>query len=320
MKLKRLAFYNIVVLLLLLTIPARADIIEFRVAAWNMESGDSADATLKSQLGEKKGIEVWGLSEVRNSAAAQAFEEGAEIGEGANFETILGTTGGGDRLAVIFNADRLTLIGHRELTDDLFDRHRAPLVAHFRGNATGIEFKVMVNHLARGDASARHNQAKFLNSWVQSETLPVAAVGDFKFDYHVTFGDGGDRDAGFDNMIKNRHWIWLKPATLLKTQASRRFNSVLDFIFVANPPSNWTGKSTILKRAGDEPATARGFDDSNDETDHRPVDAVIEATLLPEPGDDGDAVGPRPTEISQILERLDKLENQMRALRGALDQ
>ena len=308
------------VILFFFALPAHAETIEFRIAAWNMESGDSSDTLLKSQLGAKKGIEIWGLSEVRNNTAAQAFEEGAEIGESSNFETILRTTGGGDRLAIIYNADRLTLIGHEELTVGLFRRHRAPLVAHFRGNSTGTEFKVMVNHLARGDANARHDQANFLNTWVQSETLPIAAVGDFNFDYHVTFGDGGNRDQGFDNMIKDGHWIWLKPEPLLKTQASRRFNSVLDFVFVANPPSNWAGKSTILKRAGDEPATARGFDDSSDETDHRPVDAMVEFTLLPgEDGDDDDG-GPSTTEISQIIERLDKLEAQIRALRDALHQ
>jgi hypothetical protein len=120
----------------LAAVPAAAqeERVSFRVAGWNMESGESDDALLRRQLGEKQGVHVWGLSEVRNATALAEFERGAEEGEDGDYAAILGSTGGGDRLAIIYSTARFDLVDQEELFDiQPTSGQRAPLVAHLRG-------------------------------------------------------------------------------------------------------------------------------------------------------------------------------------------
>lgn len=306
---------------------ALAERITFRIAGWNMESGESSDDHLSRQIGEKNGIDLWGFSEVRNRQAAEAFSQRAAIGEGgAEYDLILGEGGGADRLAIVYNKRRLQLASARELSDQVFERHRPPLVAQFREVASNIEFKFVVNHLARGDVQARLRQAEFLNRWVSAERMPVIAVGDYNFDWHVDLGDAGQRDAGFDAMVKEKRWIWLRPEKLVKTQADDSFVSMLDFVFVANPLPSISAKSTILDRDGDAQAIDLDFNDNAAETDHRPVDAVFSLDTSPRPEDAVDADADT-TEAggpagaagrAELLRRLDAIEAQLQELRALL--
>jgi len=66
---------------------------------------------------------------------------------------------------------------------------RAPLVAQLRLKPAGPEFLFMVNHLYRSNTEWRHEQARLLNAWARSQTLPVIAVGDYNFDWDVSNGD-----------------------------------------------------------------------------------------------------------------------------------
>src|SRR5215207_8741780 len=77
---------------------------QLTVVSWNVESGGSDDQVVRSRIGSFQGVDLWGLSEVASPASAGVFELGAEDGEDANFERVVGTTGGGDRLAILFNA------------------------------------------------------------------------------------------------------------------------------------------------------------------------------------------------------------------------
>lgn len=87
------------------------------VVSWNVESGGSDDQTVRRRIASFQGVDLWGLSEVASPASASVFETGAEDGEGANFERIVGATGGGDRLAIIYHAGRFRLIRSQELND-----------------------------------------------------------------------------------------------------------------------------------------------------------------------------------------------------------
>lgn len=291
------------------------DAVTLRVISWNLESGDSSAALLRQQIGEKDGVHLWGLSEVDADDVGQ-FEQGAETGEGADFKTILGTTGGNDRLAIVYDSARFELIGPpQELSAiQLSSGLRAPLVARFRGNATGQEFLFMVNHLKRGGAQnpQRIEQAKRLNQWARQQTAPVIAVGDYNFDYDVDLGDAGvpHRDQGFDELTRDGTFIWVRPLTLLKTQASDDFNGVLDFVFVANAPFGWNGAATILDREGHRAAVQNDFDDTNQQTDHRPVEAVFTLAAGGDPG---------LTEIEQIRRQIERLEAELRTLKERLD-
>jgi endonuclease/exonuclease/phosphatase family metal-dependent hydrolase len=310
----------VLVLAVALVIPATGqDGVSIRVAGWNLESGESNPALLRRQLGTKQGIDIWGLSEVQPDSIEE-FERGAEEGENADFDVILGTTAFEDRLAIIYDTTRFEQVGNEEELTFIQLRPglRAPLVARFRGRQTGQEFFFMVNHLKRGGAQNvdRIQQARLLNQWARQQTLPVIAVGDYNFDYDVERGDAGVpfRDRGFDEMTQDGVFVWVRPQRLFKTNADEDFNTVLDFIFVANPPFGWSGQARILERDGDTVASTNEFTDSNDESDHRPVDAIFELGERVEPGNETG----RLTTLEDVMRRIEAMEAELRQLREAL--
>jgi hypothetical protein len=319
-----------------------AEPLALRVVCWNLESGDSDAALLATQMGNKAEVDVWGLSEVEPGAFDE-FEHGAEAGTDAEFETIAGTTGGGDRLAIIYNADRLELVDSFELEPVQLGSPnlRAPLVAHFKGVTSNIEFLFVVNHLLRGngrsrDEARRLQQARLLNDWSAVQTLPIILLGDLNADFDCASGDTpGGRAPLFDELLKDGHLQWVRPVSLVRTQ--RSFNSVLDFVLVGNAEAlpGWSGVSRILNREDDQVATTLVFNDDRAETDHRPVDAIFTIPLPTPPGPSFRAIqpstGPARAErsmapaagalntevLQQILDRLERLEKELDELRDA---
>jgi hypothetical protein len=161
-----------------------------RVVGFNVESGGARPDVVDDLVRAAQGVDLWGFSEVQDDTWGMLFEQPAEDGEAADFQRILGITGGGDRLLIVYNGDRLDLVRQFELTDiNIKGRVRAPLVAHFRLKPAGSEFLFMVNHLYRSNAEGRHEQARLLNAWAREQTIPVIAVGDYNFDWGVTNGE-----------------------------------------------------------------------------------------------------------------------------------
>jgi endonuclease/exonuclease/phosphatase family metal-dependent hydrolase len=245
-----------------------------KVAGFNVESGGAdPNVIAERHLGPLSGVDIWGFSEVQNSSWLTQLEQGAEIGETGNFRSILGTTGGGDRLAIVYDSHLLQLISQEELTAlSIGGRVRAALIAQLRIRATDTEFLFVVNHLYRSDEEARHEQAQMLNEWVKTQTLPIIAVGDYNFDYEVVGGDNGNRDPGFDLMTADAAFVWIRPDVIVATICSTRYNSVLDFIFVANDAVNWAVESSEILFAESEPAYCP---DDDTTSDHRPVAATF---------------------------------------------
>jgi hypothetical protein len=93
----------------------------------------------------------------------------------------------------------------------------------------------------------------------------VIAVGDYNFDYDI---DDGVGNQAMQNMLEDDVWQWIRPPRLYKTQLSRRYYSVLDFIFIAGKPRTWTVDSRIL---------TEGFPavDDNRRSDHRPMELRV---------------------------------------------
>ena len=121
-----------------------------RVVGFNVESGGADPEVVDDLIARLQDVDIWGFSEVQNASWARLFEVAAEDGEGANFVQVLGTTGGGDRLLIVYDADRFELVHQFELHDiNPEGRVRAPLVVHLKIAATGQEFLFMVNHLFR---------------------------------------------------------------------------------------------------------------------------------------------------------------------------
>ncbi len=270
-------------------VAARVDAQEtqLRVMTWNMQSNmnnaQEADPDLlASQMRRKKNIDLWGLTEVQNKDVAEKFRAAAEAAAGGqDFQLILGKTGRSDRLAILFNAERLKLIKKYELRRIQVGRNglRGALVAQFRGRETGQEFLFVVNHLLRGkkssskDRADRLTQSKLLNEWAAGESLPIIAVGDYNFDVNIDTLSG----APSYHELVNGEFRWVRPLHLVKTHDDDDYKSVLDFVFVANEDRapGWSGKSTIMNRGSDTPAQRMDFGDDARNSDHRPVRATF---------------------------------------------
>lgn len=248
------------------------------VAGWNVESGGSDPATIAERIEEFEGVALWGLSEVNSEWAAGQFEQAAGAGEPATFDALLSVSGGGDRLLLLYDTARFTLLDFEELhAFNVRGNVRSPLVAHLLDRYSGTEFLFMVNHLYRGDDTGRWWQAEQLNAWASEQTLPVVAVGDYNFDWNIYGGDQ-DHDPGYDLFVADGKWEWVQPDILTTTQCSGwpcGYTSVLDFVFVANAAQAWPAKSEIIVTVGD-------FPDNELTSDHRPVLGTFELQSSPQ--------------------------------------
>jgi endonuclease/exonuclease/phosphatase family metal-dependent hydrolase len=264
-----------------------------------VESGGADPDVVAQRIEEIDGCDVWGLSEVNDQRWADTFEAAAEVGENADFQHILGSTGGGDRLLIIYNDDRLELLDFQQLHDiNIGGNVRAPLVAKLKVRSSQQEFFFMVNHLYRGREDRRHQQATMLREWTAGHQIPVIATGDYNFDWSVTNGDS-DHDQGYDNLTAQNVFVWVRPATLIKTQDSHH-NSVLDFVFVSGAAKRWAVSSTIIVKAGD-------FPDTGATPDHRPVMALF------------DLEGSSQITLDDVLDKIVVLENELSSLKQMVE-
>ncbi|MCG8527625.1 MAG: hypothetical protein MI748_14690 [Opitutales bacterium] len=272
-----------------------------KTLSWNIESGESSLNQISTYLSDLEGYDIIGLSEVDPAWAANLVSA-AEGGEGAkgnsiaNFSYVIGSSGFDTRLMIIWDTDRFELVGSAVELDNLNSAtlsHRSPLYITLRRRVDHTSFIFMVNHLARGDEALRNAQAQGLKSWAMEQTLPIIAAGDYNFDYDLDEGTG---NAAFNIMLDPVSvtedqvttpvtvWEWLKPTKMIKSQSSQSYNSILDFVFVANMPGNWVYSSEIL-------LTQIPFVDDTTHADHRPIDATffvnppaeVENTLLSNP-------------------------------------
>ncbi len=302
---------------------------ELTVVGYNVESGGAQAAIIAERVEAIDGCDLWGFSEVQNESWARAFEEAAAVGEGngADFDYVLGSTGAADRLAIVYDRIRFELMAHFELKEiNVGGRVRAPLVAHFRDGLSGQEFFFMVNHLYRSRAPKRHVQARLLNRWAQRQTMPVIAVGDYNFDWSVPNGDA-NHDAGYDEMVRGEVFVWIRPqAPLIRSHCSTRYDSVLDFVFVAGGAKGWNGVSEIVVVDGDCP-------DDGTTSDHRPVRAVFDvpsSSTRPSNSTQPSAnsqplASTQPTtgteDVRQaLLERIQRLEAELAELRRLVEE
>ncbi len=242
------------------------------VISFNVESGDDTDpakvAEDMSTIAE--GVDLWALTEVGNRAAANAFRKGAAVGNKVRY--ILGDSGHGDHLAILYNLNTLKLKSTEEL-DDL-PGSRKPLVAHLQHKESRVEFLFVVSHFNRRDAPRRQNQSERLRKWARGRRLPVILAGDFNFDFDPRTGRG---NRAFDIFTQGSDVKWVAPRCVATgncprtgTQCDPDYNSILDFVFLAGPAKAWDGESQILFRERDYcRRDRRGY------ADHRPVIAML---------------------------------------------
>lgn len=264
-----------VLFLILLAVPAAS--FELSVVSYNVESGsDTKPDSIAKDLKRIPKSHIWGLSEV----GKKDFET-YRMAIGKNFKLIQGTTGSDDRLAIIFDPNMLEQIGQKNEPDAGGSRH--PLVAKFKVKKTNQEFLFVVNHLQRGTGRTdkrRQAQADWLDSWAQRNAKKkkpdaIILVGDYNFDVDPKTKKG---NTAYELFMKNNMFRWVEPSCIANgscpstgTACDPRFNSILDFVFLAGPARSWKAKSEILFKNEADYCTK----EKSGGSDHRPIRAVL---------------------------------------------
>lgn len=288
-----------------LVFPAAAQ--EFRLLAWNVESNRpnqpavSDELVIAEQLTElmrdpATRSELICLTEVEPRTALR-FRQAIATGLGSPVDSVTSASGGfqdTDSLLLVVDQTRFRIEEAQEIhryagiaanfnvtESDSEDfgalRARSPLAVRLTDRQLGLTFWLIVNHLARGEADLRTDQAKLLRQWALDHPVPIITAGDFNFDYEFASGQG---NAGYQAMIEGNVWQWLKPDPLVDSnwaddrnapagqRVDRYPNSILDFVWVANHARQWQGEADVVVRPGD-------FPDNERTSDHRPLIATF---------------------------------------------
>ncbi|QDV69020.1 Endonuclease/Exonuclease/phosphatase family protein [Rosistilla carotiformis] len=240
------------------------------ILAWNVESGGNYPEVIAKQLGEMSGYDVYCLSEV----ADENFDR-YTAALGPKFQSVNGRTGRNDRLQISFDSDRFELLETKELMEHRDftlnnGTHRSPLYVRLEDKVIGIQFIVMTNHLARGNAELRKQQAIGLREWARDQNVGVINIGDFNMDYDFHTERGND---AFPEILRDNIFSWVKPVDLIDTNWSDNDGdgndnypeSMLDFALVAGPAKDWNPVCRVIVREND-------FPDDKTTSDHRPIE------------------------------------------------
>lgn len=280
---------------------------QFTVVSWNVDS-DDADAHIAAlRVAEMKGVDLWGFSEVPDERWARLLEAAAGDNEPGNFAAVLSPTRGRDRSLIAYDVGRFELLGYSELSwDDEPWRDpnavlRPAVIARFRHIATEQEFFFMVNRLHPQWAG---RQAARLERWAAGQGIPVIAVGSYYFQYNL--GPEPlrcDGQMGLSTMVGSGVFDWLAPANLVKT-CDGQFNTIEDFVFLANAAGKLVGRTRVIVEPGD-------FPDDESTSDHRPILAVF---AILRPGSEAMLRKQIVDQVRRIQAELDKLEALVRQL------
>lgn len=155
--------------LIALCFAASAGAASLECISWNVESGGADPAAISRQLTELPRADVYLLQEVSQQDIGR-YAAAIRRAHGKNYKYYLSSVGGGDRLAMVVDEDRVQIRSFSELFSfgdhTLNDwRHRSPLVAHLRCREDGTECLLVTVHLARGNAALREDQAAGLREW-----------------------------------------------------------------------------------------------------------------------------------------------------------
>ena len=237
---------------------------------WNVESDGADTNVIAQQLPEFSGHAIYGLTEVPK-AAFETYRKAL----GENFKSIHGTHFMEDHLQLIYDDTQLELLTWNEVNEvgniqmNQSNRaQRSPLLARFKQRDGGVEFFVVVNHLARGNDDFRQQQASGLREWARNRQMPIIAIGDYNFDYIFDTERG---NKAFADFMQDNVWKWIKPVEFIDTNWYDPENdgqdnypgSMLDFAFVSGAAKEQKWQCEVIVREGD-------FPDDETTSDHRP--------------------------------------------------
>ncbi len=264
-------------------VTASVSAFELAVVSYNVESdADTTAEQVAEDIARIPTSHLWALSEVN----ARDFET-YRAAVGQEYAIIQGSTGGSDRLAIVYDPSVLAPIAEPvELSAAGGSRH--PLLARFRITAAGHEVLVVATHLQRGNAQTRQAQARWLNQWTADltdvEAPPaVLLLGDFNFDVEPDTETG---NRAYQLFLEGDHFRWIRPACLdhgtcppTGTGCNPRYTSILDFVFLAGAATAWSATAQILFQDDDAYCDM----ESKGGSDHRPVRALISLPIAQQP-------------------------------------
>ena len=234
------------------------------VIGYNVEGGylpGATEPTVNNYIQQAPKADVYMLSELTVSWAKPLAKTMGDFAY-VTSENAVDTT---DALGIFYNQQRFTLVNHTELKFGVHKYERPAIIATLKEKATGKTFKVVGNHLMRGQAELRQQQAKQLASWAKKQSGTVIALGDYNFDYDLDTFKG---NKAFNIFMNSGEWKWVKPSNLIKSNCDVHYNSILDFVFIHG--AYQSAKSNILF------PEAEYCVDDDQRPDHRPVLASIE--------------------------------------------
>ena len=252
------------------------------VLSWNVQSpgefGGSADLEVIVELLKGFGrYDVYGFCEVLGQGWADRFKSALEESQEDEFAYVLGTTGGTDKVLVLYRKSTLESAGvPEELMGMKEGGGRAPVVVPLCFRSAEKQFLFVMNHLHSTNWQKRINQVEALNKWAQEQTLPVIAAGDYNF-FGVRTTGSPQEDRGFGLLTQDDVFCWVRPEELVRTQFDPDSDAdwILDYVFVAGEAREWAARAEIL--LADKP---RAFFLSPTMTDHRPVSASFTLSCL----------------------------------------
>lgn len=256
---------------------------DLKILHWNIESGGNHPPLIADQLAgfvSEGGYSIIALSEVEKVDLYQRKFD--SLGETGQWQSVLGDSArkkrDADRLMIFYDSSRLKLLRSQELNKHgefnlNTGRHRSPLLAHFEDRSSKEDFILIQNHLARGNAEFRAEQAKGLREFGRDSSIAKIGVGDYNFDFVFETRQGNQ---GFVEMLRDNVWKWVEPEELIDTNwydpepdgIDNYPGSMLDFTFVAGEAKDWDVTSKVIVRKGD-------FPDNEKTSDHRPVEVLI---------------------------------------------
>ena len=258
---------------------------DYKAIFWNLESGESDADTIAAQMAAKGAIDFWGLSEVPDQSFLATLEAKISAETGVNYEMKISEDPSSlDKLAIIFNADRLSSVPYSgthpvdDIGDNFFEVQTVQISAGLRPSL-GVQLKdrdgqsvvVLVNHFkafgGHNNEAKRKQQAEATDVFVaMTPGVPIIIGGDHNMPLQAE-GTGLDEPA-FE--VLDQQCDYLEP-TNVEVSGTFKNGSVLDSIWLANDLDTYLSEVQILNRNGNALASTFEFSDSNDDTDHRPL-------------------------------------------------
>lgn len=246
---------------------------------WNLESGGSDQATIEEIIKKHPKCDVFGFAEVASRETLDGIAKAAEAASGRRYSFVISNTSptGPDNtpdfLGLMWNAGKLDLIHIEELYALKLGGGRAPFIGHFVIKSNKKAFTVMVNHLHRGSAEKRLEQAKAIHDWAQGATVPMITLGDFNMDCVVSDDRSSITECGpaFHALTDDGTWKWVKPSPIHETHCSRYRGKLMtyDFVLTAGPAQSGEATAEVLEQTGYCPNTPS-------KPDHMPLHATVE--------------------------------------------